>query len=80
MRVQIEFDDNGEIRSVAGAISIKKSDGSEGMAGRIPRTHHSVIELEVQDVRDQRDFDGLQKLLKNYRVIGHPKNPRLERR
>jgi hypothetical protein len=80
MRIQIEFDENGEIRSVAGPISIKLPDGSHGMVGRSPHPGHTSIEVEVEGVRHERDFEGLRKVMKNYRMTGHPKEPCLARK
>ncbi len=80
MRVQIEFDDNGEIRSVAGPISVKMGDGTEGMVGRSPRSGHSIFEVEVEEVQHEHDFKGLRKVMKSYRVTDHPHKPRLARR
>ena len=80
MRVQIEFDNNGEILSVAYPISIKLPDGSEAMTGRIPKPGLSIVEVEVEDVQHERDWEGLQKVMKSYRVTGHPHEPRLVRK
>ena len=51
MRVQIEFDEKGEIRSVAGCVSVKMTDGSTAAAGRFPRPGHSIFEADVEGVR-----------------------------
>jgi len=79
MRVQIEFDEKGEIRSVAGCVSVKMTDGSTAAAGRFPRPGHSIFEADVEGVRHERDFEGLRSVMKHYRVIGHPQAPRLAR-
>jgi hypothetical protein len=80
MRVQIEFDENGKIRSVAGPVSIKLRDGSNAMSRRIPNPGHSIIEAEVEEVRYERDIEGLSKVMKSYHVTGHPHEPRLVRK
>jgi hypothetical protein len=79
MRVQIEFDEKGQIRSIAGASSIEMPDGTEAGLARVPRPGHAIVELEVEDIRHARDFEGVQRVVKNYRVTGHPKEPRLVR-
>jgi hypothetical protein len=80
MIVQIEYDDNGEIKSVAGSASIKLPDGSKGMIRRIPRPGHKIAEVEAEDVQHDRDFDGLRRVMESYRVTGHPPKPRLSPR
>jgi hypothetical protein len=78
MLVQIEFNGKGQIRSIAGPSSIKMPDGTEARLARVPRKGHGIVELEAEEVKHERDFEGLQKVMKNYRVMGHPKEPRLE--
>jgi hypothetical protein len=78
MRVQVEFDQSGELRSISGYVVVKMNDGSTGRSGRRARPGHSIVEFEVADVQHERDFDGLRKVMKTYRVTGHPHNPLLE--
>jgi|RhiMetdeSRZDD1v2_1073273.scaffolds.fasta_scaffold35575_7 hypothetical protein len=77
MVVQIEFDESGQIRSIAGVTSIKMPDATEARLARVPRQGHTIVELETEDIKHERDFEGLQKVMKNYRITGHPKEPRL---
>jgi hypothetical protein len=77
MIVQIECNDRGEIKSVAGPRLISLAHGARAMMGRIPSPGHTIVEIEVAEVQHDRDFDGMQKVKKYYRVTDHPDRPRL---
>jgi len=77
MIIQVEYDDKGDIKSVASPASITFPDGSKGTIRRIPASGHEIAEVETELVRNDRDIDGLRKVKEDYRVIGHPQNPTL---
>jgi hypothetical protein len=77
MRIQIEHDDSGEIKSVAGPVSVRFSDDSEGTCGRTPSEGHWIVEVEAEEVQHELDFDGFRKVIATYRVAGHPHQPLL---
>jgi hypothetical protein len=78
MRIQVEYDSTGKIRSIAGVGIMEFSDESRGTMGRFPpKGDSSIIEVEMEDVRDERDIDGLKRVVSSYRVTGHPHEPRL---
>jgi hypothetical protein len=77
MRIQVEYDSTGKIRSIAGTGGIDFPDGSRGMMGRFPSEGHSTVELEVEDIRDERDIAGFMRVLSGYRITGHPDEPHL---
>jgi hypothetical protein len=70
MRIQVEYDDNGEIKSVAGA-------GPNVSTGRLPSPNHRIAVVHTEEVRHERDFEGLRKVVEGHRVTGHPHEPRL---
>ncbi len=73
MRVKIEYEENGRIKSISGA-------GPDVTATRVPRLNHKLVDVEAPDVLHDRDFEGMKKLVENHRVVGHPSEPRLERK
>jgi hypothetical protein len=77
MIIQVEYDDKGDIKSVAIPASITFPDGSKGAMRRIRASGHEIAEVETELVRNDRDIDGLRKVKDGYRVIGHPQNPTL---
>jgi hypothetical protein len=77
MLIQVEYDDKGDIKSVASPASITFPDGSKGTIRRIPASGHEIAEVETELVRHGRDIDGLRKVKEGYRVVGHPQNPTL---
>jgi hypothetical protein len=78
MRVQVEFNDKGEIQSVSGCVTVKMPDGSTGRSGRRARPGHAIAEFEVAEVQRERDFEGLREVKAKYCVKGHPHHPTLE--
>ena len=80
MIIQVEYDDKGDISSVASSASITFPDGSKGTIRRIPASGHEIVEVETELVRNDRDIEGLRKVKQGYRVIGHPQNPTLSPR
>jgi hypothetical protein len=76
MRVQVEYDDDGRIISVSGAAS-GESAGPGGQVGRVFNRSHHVIEVEAEEMRHERDFDGLRRFVSGHSVEGHPDAPRL---
>jgi len=80
MRMQVEFDEKGEIRSASGCVTVEMRDGSTARSGRHARPGHNIVEFEVAEIQHERDIDGFRKLMKGYRVTGHPHQPRLEPR
>lgn len=77
MHLQLEYDENGKIVGIAGASAVEFADGSLGRMGRTPKPGHGLIEHETDDVRDERDIEGMQRVMRSYRVTGHPHSPRL---
>jgi hypothetical protein len=77
MIVHVEYNEAGQIRSVASAATVEFADGSKGKVGRRPSPGHSILEIVTVDVRHERDLEGLRKVKENYRVTGHPHQPRL---
>jgi hypothetical protein len=77
MRVLVEHDDSGEIRSVSSVASIESPDGSVMRARRVAAPGFSVSEVEAEAVQHERDLEGLRKVKEGYRVTGHPDQPRL---
>jgi hypothetical protein len=77
MVVHVEYNEAGHIRSVACVATAEFADGSKGRVGRRPSPGHSILEIVTADVRHERDVDGLRKVKENYRVAGHPHQPRL---
>jgi len=73
MRIQLEYNDAGEIKSVAGA-------GPSVSTGRIARPHYKIAVFDTEEVRHEHDFDGLRKVVEGHRVIGHPHEARLARK
>jgi hypothetical protein len=73
MRIQIEYSEDGEIKSVAGAEPSTQT-------GRIARANHKIAVIDTEEVRHKRDFAGLRRVVENYRVIGHPHRPSLTRK
>ncbi len=73
MRIQIEFNDAGEITSVAGA-------GPSVSTGRIARPNHGILVVDTEQVRHEHDFEGLRRIVEEYRVTGHPHQPSLNRK
>lgn len=73
MRIQIEYNDAGEIKSVAGA-------GPSVNTGRIARAHHKIAVIDTEEVRHERDFEGLRRVFESCRVTGHPGRPSLTRK
>lgn len=79
MIIQVEYDDKGVIKSVAGPASITLPDGSTGTIARIPAPGHQIAEVETELVRDRRDVDGMRQIKEGYQVTGHPHKPTLAR-
>jgi hypothetical protein len=77
MRIQVEYDSTGKIRSVAGTGATEFPDGSRGMMGRFPSEDGSTVELDVEDIHDERDIAGFMRVLSGYRIAGHPNEPQL---
>lgn len=73
MRIQIEYNGAGEIKSVAGA-------GPSVSTGRIARPNHKIAVIDAEEVRHEHDFDGLRRVVETYRVTGHPHQPSLSRK
>ena len=73
MRIQVEHDGAGEIKSVAGA-------GPSVSTGRIARPNHQISVVDTDEVRHEHDFDGLRRLIEGYRITGHPHKPSLTRK
>jgi hypothetical protein len=73
MLVEIEYNEKGEITSVAGS-------GPAVSSGRIARPNHRIVALEVEEIRHERDFEGLRKVVEGYRVTGHPQKACLSRK
>jgi hypothetical protein len=80
MRVQVEYDGDGRITAVAGVIVVEHSDGSVGRASRVVRPGHHVLEVDTDEMRDERDTDGLRRIVDSHYVVGHPREPKLIRR
>lgn len=77
MIIQIEYDDKGDIKSVAGPASITLDDGSEGTIARFPAHGYQIAEVETELVRNERDIDGMRQIKEGYHVTGHPRKPTL---
>ncbi|MBJ7603379.1 MAG: hypothetical protein JF888_09365 [Candidatus Dormibacteraeota bacterium] len=77
MRVLVEHDESGEIRSVSTVVAIESSEGSAMRARRIADPGFSLSEVEADVVEHERDVEGLRKLREAYRVTGHPDQPHL---
>lgn len=73
MRIEIEYNNNGEIVSVAGS-------GPTVNTGRLPRPNHRMLAVEAEEVRHERDLVGLRKIVESYRITGHPHQPCLTRK
>jgi hypothetical protein len=73
MLIQVEYSDDGTIKSVALA-------GPNVSTARVPRPYHRIAVIEAEDVKHERDFDGLRHIVENHRIVGHPHEPRLERK
>lgn len=73
MRIQIEYNDAGEIKSLAGA-------GPSVRTGRIARPNHKIAVIDTEEVRHEHDFDGLRRVVETYRITGHPHQPCLTRK
>ena len=72
MRIQVEYDDDGHITAVAGAIMIEHPDGSISRVGRVSKPGHHLIEVDSDEMSHERDFNGLKKLVNDYLIAGHP--------
>lgn len=77
MKLQIEYDDKGEIRSIAGPTLVTMPHGARALVGRAATRGHYIAEIEVEDVKHDRDFENMKKAKEHYRVIDHPHRPRL---
>jgi hypothetical protein len=73
MRIQVEYNDAGAIKSVAGA-------GPSVSTGRIARANHKIAVIDIEEVRHEHDFDGLRRIVENYRVTAHPHRASLTRK
>ena len=73
MRIQVEYDENGQIISATGGNPVE----SPGRSGRVATAGHDLVEVEAEEIRHERDFDGLRKVVERYRVAGHPHEPHL---
>jgi len=78
--VQVEYDERGEIRSIAAVVTAEFPDGSKGMSGRIASPGYQMAELDADEVQHARDIAGLKKVKESYRVTGQPHAPRLARK
>lgn len=77
MIIQVEYDENGEIKSIAGRASITLPDGSRGTIARFPSRDHQIAEMDTELVRNERDIDGMRQIKEGYHVTGHPHKPTL---
>ena len=80
MHLQVEYDDDGHITAVAGAVMIEHPDGSISRLGRVSRPGHHVIEVDSDEMSHERDVNGLIRFVKDFRIVGHPSDPKLIRR
>ncbi len=77
MRILVEHDESGEIRSVSSVVAIESPEGSAMTARRIADFGFSLSEVDADAVEHERDVAGLRKLKEAYRVTGHPDHPQL---
>jgi hypothetical protein len=73
MRIQVEYSDDGSIKSAA-------LSGPNVSSGRIPSPNHRIAVIETEEVKHERDLEGLRFVVENHRIIGHPHEPRLARK
>jgi hypothetical protein len=71
MKIFVEHDDIGNIYAVALATGTSATTVLQPGPGRL------VSEVEVAHVRHEKDYESLRSVRREYRVEGHPTQPRL---
>jgi len=74
MKIFVEYDDSGNIYAVALATGTSATTVLQPGPGRL------VTEMEFANVRHEKDYEGLHSVRREYRVEGHPTQPRLVRK
>jgi hypothetical protein len=74
MKIFVEHDDIGNIYTVALAT------GTSAITVLQPGPGRLVSEVEAAHVRHEKDYESLRSVRREYRVEGHPTQPRLMRK
>jgi len=74
MKIFVEHDDTGIIYAVALATGTSATTVLQPGPGRL------VSEVEAADVLHEKDYESLGSVRRDYRVEGHPAQPRLVRK
>jgi hypothetical protein len=77
MKIFVEHDDSGRIRSVALPASVLTSQGVNVILRLLPAPGFMVSEVEAPQVLHDRHFDALRDVKRSHRVEGHPHQSRL---
>jgi hypothetical protein len=71
MKILVEHDDIGNIYAVALAT------GTSAITVLQPGPGRLISEVEAANVQHEKDYEGLRSVRHEYRVEGHPTQPRL---
>lgn len=80
MRIFVEHDAQGEIRSVALPTTVRANDEVTLNLRLLPSPGFFVSEVEAEHVLHDRHFEALRGMKYTYRIEGYPLQPRLVRK
>ncbi|WP_328395564.1 hypothetical protein [Nocardia sp. NBC_00416] len=80
MRVQVEYDDCGRITAISGAVTVEHAGGDIGRSARFVTPGHHILDVDTDEMADEKDLAGLRRLVTEYSIIGYPDRPRLAQR
>jgi hypothetical protein len=80
MRIFVEHNAQGEIRSVALPATVRDTDGVTINLRLLPSPGFFVSEVEAEHVQHDRHFEALRGMKYTYRIEGHPFQPHLVRK
>lgn len=77
MKIFIEHDEQGTIKSIGSRSSLLSE---ENHLALVPRPGHQVAEVEVPDVKDEKDYERLREIKRHHRIEVHQGEYRLVRK
>lgn len=80
MRILVEYNSQGEIRSVVVPATPRTQDKLTVNVRKKPRPGFFIAEVEAKHVHDDQNLEALRDTKQAYRIEGHPKQPRLVRK
>lgn len=68
MRIQVEFDEDGSIKTITIPSAASVGPGGQAQIARRPRKNHRVTFVEAREVNSDQDLDALHTLRNTHRV------------